>query len=157
MTSGRHTTSNTSWNNVVYVKFEIYSIEQRRTNVVCLKVDLNNVRQGRNKFAIFTVNFHNVGQRWNNVAKRQFEKKNNSNKQFSSQKKNNIFKLRIKIILIEYAGLNIFFILFPIFREIYKIIFAEPQKFLKHCGYTKLLKPSLDHFTLQNVNWFLTS
>ena len=73
-TSGRHTASNTNWNNVVYVNFEIYSIEQRRINVVCLKVDLNNIRQGRNKFAIFTVNFHNVGQRWNNVMKRQFEK-----------------------------------------------------------------------------------
>ena len=68
MTSRRRITSNQLWNNVVYVKVEIYNVQQRWNNVIYFNVELNNVRQRRNNVAIFNVDFHNVGQRRNNVG-----------------------------------------------------------------------------------------
>ena len=68
MTSKRCTMSNQRWNNFVYVKVEIYNVEQRRINVFHFNIGFNNVRQRRNNVVIFKEDFHNVGQHWNNVV-----------------------------------------------------------------------------------------
>ena len=57
--------------------------------------------------------------------------------EYDHLKKGKKIKLRVENEIIflsfkEYAGFKNFVILFPILRGICKIIFAEPQKFLKH-------------------------
>ena len=52
MTSQSRTMSNQLWNNVVYVKDEIYKVEQRQINGVYFSVDINNVIQRRNNAVI---------------------------------------------------------------------------------------------------------
>ena len=100
------------------------------------KVELNNVRQRRNNIVIFNVNFHNVGQRQNNVANMTIWKKislHSTAKQYFWASRN-ILDSKSSSIL-------------PILRGICKIIFVEPQKFLKHQIYwiAKIIfKPS--HF-----------
>ena len=124
MTSRRRTTSNPHVNNVVYVNVEIYNVQQRWNNVVYFKVELNNVRQCQSNVVIFNVDFHNVGQCRNNVANMTIWK-------------------NIYIYIFELQGTcwtqNLQFL--PILRGICKLIFAEPQKFLKHRIYwiTKII------------------
>ena len=122
MTSRRRTTSNQRWNNVVYFNVEMYNVEQRRINVVYFNVEMNNVRQRRNNALIFKADFHNIGQRRNNVANMTIWKKN----QASIQKQNIIFELE------GICWTQNLLQFFPILRGIWKRIFAEPQKFLKH-------------------------
>ena len=124
MTSGRRTTSNQRWNNVVYNNIEIYNVQQRWNNIVYFNVELNNVWQHQNKVVIFNLHFHSVGQRRNNVANMTvWEKK------IKPRFKNKIIFLSFK----EYAGLKFFFVWS--FYPICKRIFAEPQRFLKHRVY----------------------
>ena len=74
MMSRRWTTSNQRWNNVAYVKVEIYNVEQLRINIIYFDVDFNNVRQHRNN-VIFNVDFCNLRQRRNNVVNMKIFKK----------------------------------------------------------------------------------
>ena len=50
--------SNQRWNNAVYVKVEIYNVEQRQINVVYFNVET----------MLFNVKFHKVDQRRNSVV-----------------------------------------------------------------------------------------
>ena len=79
MTPRRRTTSNQSWNNVVYVNVGIYNVEQCRINLFYFNVDLNNVRQRRHNVDIFNVDLHNVEPRWNNVVNMTIEKNEETN------------------------------------------------------------------------------
>ena len=118
---------------------------QRCNNIVCTSTlkftTLNNVESTLSTSASIFTTLGNVETTlwiWS------FEKK----KTTLIQKQNNIFKLQVKTIYSEYAGLKTFFILFLILTGICKKIFAEMQKFLKHLEYTELQQLYLNYLTL---------
>ena len=59
--SRRGTTSNERCNNVVYLNFGIYNVEQSRINVAHFNIDVNNIRQRGNNIVLFNVEFYNLG------------------------------------------------------------------------------------------------
>ena len=98
MTSRRRTTSNQCSNNVAYVNVEIHNVEQRHNNVFNFDVDFQNADQRRNNVVNMTI--------WKKM-----------------QRKNWIYWTPS----LDYY-LKILLTLFPILREMWRIIFAKPKK-----------------------------
>ena len=150
MTSRLRTLSNQHWNNVVYA-----NVEQRRNNVLYFNVDINNVRQRRNNVATFNLEFHNVDQRQINV-----------NMSIRKKLKREIFFWALKKIKKEKERkrkenwnwiywtpslgyyFKILLTLFPISREIWRKIFAKPQKLLWHLKNAGLQELYFNRLTL---------
>ena len=131
--------SNQRWNNVKQANVEIYNVEttlskstlncnveQRRINLAYFNVDLNKVRKSQSNMSFSTYIFPTLSNVETTLWIWPYGKK-----KIKPWVKNKIIFLSFK----EYTGLKIFFILFSILRGIYRRIFAESQKFLKHWIY----------------------
>ena len=139
----------------MYTNLEIYNVEQRRNNVVYFNVDINNVRQRRNNAASFNLEFHNVDQRQNNVVNMTIRKKLKrenflsfeEKKERKRKKKKRKLKLNTLTPSLGYY-FKILLNLFPISREIWRKIFAKPQKLLWHLKNAELQELYFNHLTL---------
>ena len=160
----RRTLSNQHWNNVVYANLEIYNVEQRRNNVekrqnnvVYFIVDINNIRQRWNNVATFNLEFHNVDQRQDNVVNMTIHKKLKREKKYfwalKKRKKEKERKRKENWNWIHWTPslgyyFKILLTLFPISREIWRKIFAKPQKFLWHLKNAGLQELYFNRLTL---------
>ena len=102
-----------------------YNVEQRRVNAVYFNVDINNVRQRRNNIVNFNVEFNNV------VDITICKRLKRAQKYFWASKNEKWSWIPWSLSLDHY--LQILLALFPILKEIWRRVFAKPQKVLWHC------------------------
>ena len=146
MTSWRQKTSDQRLNNIVYVNERIYKVEQRQINVIYFEVDLNN-------FVIFNVDFHTLGKVETRLWIWQFVK-NQKNK--LRAKNIIILSFKWKSFKLNTLKANFSSLYYP-FQGIYVEEYLQTVKILKTLWYAASQKQYLNHFTLQNMNFFLTS